>query len=113
MSWKDLVGKAADAAGGNKSFLWGCEMNEWHDLVIRPETVQTLDGKGDEPKWKKTVVVEMQTPTNDEWHDEEIPFWCKDDFFSELLDASDEDSIVEMKFKRSKRGDQNTGKFRL
>ncbi len=119
LDWRKQAEKTKAEVGGTDSFFWGSELSKWQDfdlhintILSKPEMVDK-DGEEVEHKWKKRTYVEITV--DGERREEEIPFWCSDDFFDELLDSDIEADVedVAMQFKRSKKGDNNSGKFRL
>lgn len=122
LDWRKQAEKTQAEVGGTDSFFWGAETGKWQDFTLhidtikaRPEQVEK-DGEIVDHDWKKRTYVDISTEDHEpERREEEIPFWCSDDFFSELLDSDIEEDVqdVEMQYKRSKKGDNNSGKFRL
>ncbi len=119
LDWRKQAEKTQAEVGGTDSFFWGAEMSKWQDFTLhintitaRPEQVEK-DGEMVDHAWKKRTYVEITVDS--EQREEEIPFWCSDDFFSELLDSDIEEDVqeVDMQYKRTKKGDNNSGKFRL
>jgi len=113
--WKKKAEAAREEAGGNASFFWTANLDDWHLIDVYPETIETRPEQvnGEDHAWKKRVYVEITTADNDEPTEEEVPFWCQDDFFDELLSSPEDSGTIEMKYKRTKKGGNNRGKFRL
>ncbi len=113
--WRAKAKQAQTDAGGNASFFWSAEIDEWHDITVYPDTVDVrpeLDAEGNPHSWKKRTYCEVSTDDTDQM-EEEIPFWCIDDFFDELLSSPEDSGEIAMTYKRTKKGGTNRGKFRL
>jgi len=105
--------QAKEDAGGQASFFWSAALNEWHEITVYPDTIEVRLEEGSE--WKKRTYVEITVSAEDEAesNEEEVPFWCAEDFFDELLSSPEDSGTIDMKYKRTKKGGVNYGKFRL
>lgn len=112
--WRKAAEKAREEAGGQASFFWSAELDEWHEITVYPDTIEVRPEQvnGEDHQWKKRTYIEVSTVDTDQ-QEEEIPFWCQDDFYDELLSSPEDSGDIEMKFKRTKKGGTNHGKFRL
>ena len=108
-SWRKQAEKAQAEAGGNASFFWTAELDEWHTITVDPSEIEVrLEEDSD---WKKRTYCLVNS--GEGYEEEEIPFWCTDDFFDELLSSDESAQTVVMDYKRTKKGGVNKGKFRL
>jgi len=115
-SWRKKAEQAKEDSGGNASFFWSAELDEWHEITVYPDTIDVRPEQvnGEDHDWKKRTYVEIDHSNLEiEQGEEEIPFWCQDDFFDELLSSPEDSGTIEMKYKRTKKGGTNRGKFRL
>lgn len=112
--WRKKAEQAKKDSGGNASFFWTAELDEWHEITVYPDTidVRTEDPDSEKDTWKKRTYCEVST-VDTEQQEEEIPFWATEDFFDELLSSPEDSGSVAMKYKRTKKGGTNRGKFRL
>lgn len=109
-SWRKTAQAAQAESGGQASFFWSAELDTWHDIVVYPESITVRLEEGSD--WKKRTYCDVSTDDTDQ-QEEEIPFWATDDFFDELLSSPEDSGTVAMKYKRTKKGGVNHGKFRL
>jgi len=112
--WRAKAKQAQVDAGGNASFFWTAELDDWHTITVYPDTIDVRpeETNGEAHSWKKRTYCEVSTDDTDQ-QEEEIPFWCIDDFFDELLSSPEDSGTIEMDYKRTKKGGTNRGKFRL
>ncbi len=112
--WRAKAKQAQVDAGGQASFFWSAELDEWHSITVYPDTIDVRPEQvnGEDHSWKKRTYVEVTTDDTDQ-QEEEVPFWCQDDFFDELLSSPEDSGTIEMDYKRTKKGGTNRGKFRL
>jgi len=114
-NWRKQAEQAKEDSGGNASFFWTAELDEWHEIEVHPDTivVRPEQVNGEDHEWKKRTYVMISTEDSAVPLEEEVPFWATDDFFDELLSSPEDSGSVEMKYKRTKKGGVNRGKFRL
>ncbi len=89
--------------------FWGAEEDEWIKVIINIDSITVEED--DDDAWKTTTTIDC-TIDGDE-QQLEVPFWAVDSMFEALEDAEvDDDGNAELRFRRSKDGKKNEGKWK-
>ncbi len=90
--------------------FWGAEEDEWITVTVNIDSITVEED--DDDAWKTTTSINCVID-GEEYDDMEVPFWAVDSMFEALEDAEvDDDSNATLRFRRSKDGKKNEGKWK-